>query len=81
MANKKNKDAENRLVVTRVRCKWREGEIEGGCQEAQPSSNKINKSQGCNVQHYMNAVNNIVLHIMQLYMLIRETRLIVVIIF
>ena len=39
-----------RFVVTRGGA-WGEGEFDEGSQKVQTSSNKINKYQGCNIQH------------------------------
>ena len=44
-------DAGNKLVVTRGERNWGVGKTGKGDQEVQTFSYKINKSQGCNVQH------------------------------
>ena len=49
--NKTERLTENKLMVTREERGRRRGEIGEGDSEVRIGSYKVNKSQGCNVQH------------------------------
>ena len=51
ITKQKQTHRENKLVVTSGEMAWGRSKIGKGCEEVQTTRYKINKLQGCNVQH------------------------------